>query len=298
VFLFGFSRGAFTVRALAGFLWRFGVPPGGDAERAKAAFRRAWPIFRYEFPDDPKVGAAIARLVREQAGLESCKIHFMGLWDTVKSYGGLRPIMLPHLRHNPTVGCVRHALALDERRGWFEATTWGWLDSDHPEQREPGREYPADRLEERDRELIDRQDIQEVWFTGCHADVGGGNGNEATSDIALRWMLGEANAKGLRLNSQAGEFMRFPASQERPVKRESRSILWALVERFERKSIDNSGKWPVLHPAWGASPRDPQNWRRRVVWVHESAGDRVWAGIPDTRRVERAHTSRVVRDWQ
>lgn len=297
VFLFGFSRGAFTVRALAGFAWRFGIPADGDAARSKAAFERAWPIFRNEFPDDSKVGAANARKVRAEAGLVDCRFHFLGLWDTVKSYGGHRPIMLPHLRHNPAVDCVRHALALDERRGWFEATTWGWLDSDHPEVRTSGHEYPVDRLEARDRERIDQQDIQEVWFTGCHADVGGGNGNTATSDIALRWMLGEANGKQLRLNSDARTFMQAPADQERPVTKESRNIFWALVERFERQGIDNSGRWPVLHPAKGASPRAPLNCRRRVVWVHESAAGRAWAKLPEHCRLETAHTSRVVRDW-
>jgi uncharacterized protein (DUF2235 family) len=298
VFLLGFSRGAFTVRALAGFLWRFGVPADRNGARARAVFQRAWPLFRYEFPDEPKVGGSIASLVRAHAGLADCPVHFMGLWDTVKSYGGLRPIMLPHLRHNPAVGCVRHALALDEQRGWFEATSWGWLDSDHPDHREAGHEYPADRIDERDRLLIDQQDIQEVWFTGCHADVGGGNGNTATSDIALRWMLGEANAQGLRLNTDAEEFMLLPAEQERPAKKESRNILWTLVERFERKGIDNSGRWPVLHSARGASARDSQNWRRRVVWVHESAVGRAGAEIPEKCRLQTAYTSRVVRDWQ
>lgn len=299
VFLFGFSRGAFTVRALAGFVWRFGIPADGDAARAKAAFERAWPIFRNEFPDDSKVGAANAGKVRAEAGLVDCRFHFLGLWDTVKSYGGYRPIVLPHLRHNPAVRCVRHALALDERRGWFEPTTWGWLDQDHPEERAPGREYPVDRLEARDRELIDQQDIREVWFTGCHADVGGGNGNTATSDVALRWMLGEANAKQLRLNTDAKEFMRVPAEQEKPAKKESRNTLWALVESFGREGIDNSGRWPVLHPAKGSSPRDPRNWRRQVAWVHESAADRdrAWAPIPPKRRLETARTSRVVQDW-
>ena len=297
VFLFGFSRGAFTVRALAAFLWRFGVPTDGNGARARAIFRRTWPIYGSEFPDDPKLGVAVAEIVRSQAGLADCPIHFMGLWDTVKSYGGLRPIILPHLRHNPAVKQVRHALALDERRGWFEVTTWGWLDSDHPEHREAGREYPVDRIEEGDKLIIDGQDIKEVWFTGCHADVGGGNGNQATADIALRWMLGEANAQQLRLSSAATAFMHVRAEQEKPVKKESRNIVWALVEWFGRQSIDNGGKWPVRHWTSGASPRDPQNWRARVVWRHESAADRVWATVPEKCHVETAQSSRVVRSW-
>jgi uncharacterized protein (DUF2235 family) len=297
VFLFGFSRGAFTVRALAGFVWRFGIPPDSDGALATAVFERAWPIFRHEFPDEPKVGAAVASTVRARANLVDCPIHFMGLWDTVKSYGGFRPIMLPHLRHNPAVTCVRHALALDERRGWFEATTWGWLDSDHPGHRVPGCEYPVDRIEESDRRAIEGQDIQEVWFTGCHADIGGGNCNEATSDIALRWMLGEANGRGLRLNAAAEEFMRVPAEQERPITKASRTIAWALIERIERQAIDNGGRWPKLHPAKGPSPRDVENWRGHMIWVHESATDRRWPSIPAGCRLQSAPTSRVVRNW-
>jgi uncharacterized protein (DUF2235 family) len=99
------------------------------------------------------------------------KIYFLGLWDTVKSYGGIRPIVLPHLRHNPCVKIVRHALALDERRAWFDATTWGQLDSD--------TKGAALRLENTlsvaDMEALKTQDIEKVWFRGCHSDVGGGD---------------------------------------------------------------------------------------------------------------------------
>src|SRR4029453_18858692 len=67
-----------------------------------------------------------SQAVKETA--RECRIRFLGLWDTVKSYGGLRRVMCAHLRHNPIVDTVRHALALDEQRGWFDATTWGRLD--------------------------------------------------------------------------------------------------------------------------------------------------------------------------
>jgi hypothetical protein len=221
----------------------------------------------------------------------------MGLWDTVKSYGGLWPIMLPHLRHNPSVSCVRHALALDERRGWFEATTWGWLDSDHPSVREAGRGYPADRIDDDDRRKIAEQDIQEVWFAGCHADVGGGNGNESTSDIALRWMLGEANARHLMLDPRAETFMAVPAGQETPTRRESRNLRWAFIESFGRQSIDNGGLWPIRYWARGASPRTAANWRGQVIWVHESVADRSRFSVKEDCRLETASSSRTVRRW-
>src|SRR5262249_23957439 len=124
---------------------------------------------------------------------------------------------------------------------------------------------------------------------------GGGNHNEATSDIALRWMLGEANGKGLRLNAAAEHFMLEPPDRERPIKKESRSVGWALIERFERQAIDNTGRWPVLRPAWGPRPREVENVRDHVIWVHESATGRHWPNMPLGCRLETAHTSRLVR---
>lgn len=111
IYLFGFSRGAFTVRALAGLLYRCGLPERGRVDSDRL-FERAWQIFEPMRPCQDQVNEF--RAIEKQ---RDCAIHFMGLWDTVKSYGGLYPKMLPHLRHNPIVMHVRHALALDERRG-------------------------------------------------------------------------------------------------------------------------------------------------------------------------------------
>lgn len=175
VFLFGFSRGAFAVRALAGLLHRCHLPHSVDAD-FDARFARAWDLYRPIHEDT----AATAALRRDH---RPCGVHFLGLWDTVKSYGGLRPVLLPHLRHNPDVAHVRHALALDERRAWFKETTWGRLDLD--------RDNAMTRVAPG---ALDHQDIAEVWFTGCHGDVGGGGARTDTASIALRWMLGEAAA--------------------------------------------------------------------------------------------------------
>ena len=115
LFLLGFSRGAFTVRVLSALLWRFGLPRQGTDVRC-------W------------VHAALAEMRREPTfdptRRRPVQTHFLGLWDTVKSYGFIRPIRFFHLRHNPGVFHVRHALALDEKRSWFQCTTWGGLDRD------------------------------------------------------------------------------------------------------------------------------------------------------------------------
>ncbi len=68
--------------------------------------------------------SAAADVEAIRRGQRPCLVHFFGVWDTVKSYGGLTPAILPHLRHNPDVSHVRHALAIDERRAWFKPTTW------------------------------------------------------------------------------------------------------------------------------------------------------------------------------
>jgi hypothetical protein len=235
---------------------------------------------------------------RDRRGQRQCPIHVLGVWDTVKSYGGLRPIMLPHLRHNPIVKHVRHAIALDEKRGWFDVTTWGRLDSD--------LDKAMTRLAPHDREAIERQDILEVWFRGCHSDVGGGDKEDATAEIARQWMLSEVRRVDLEadaerdsqsttrlselvLNSQGMRFLAVPLSKRVPKKpmdtpsddvpqiHESLSRFWSFVDLIPRLEIDNSGVWPrrrrqrqgELH-----AYRSPELLvRQGTVVVHESVDD-------------------------
>jgi uncharacterized protein (DUF2235 family) len=273
VFLFGFSRGAFTVRALAGLIWRYGIPSAQNGRRAAKLFEQAWPMFVHEFPDESGLHAKKAEQFFELHAQRECPISFMGLWDTVKSYGGLSPVMLPHLRHNPTVETVRHALALNERRAWFEVTTWGWLDSD----RKP--EAASSRLTGAEIQKMQEQDTVEVWFSGCHTDVGGGAHRSGaihpTAEIALRWMLGEAKQKRLRLNSAGHDVLAVPQPEERPRVCESRSLFWKFVELKQRRAISNAGQWPMTFKAKrGASPRQPlHSVRGKTIWYHESVDD-------------------------
>ena len=265
IYLFGFSRGAFTVRVLAALLWRYGLPPSRHPGQIGGVFEAAWHLFDREYPDED--GMASARALEFRKSHHCPTIHFLGLWDTVKSYGGIVPVMLPHLRHNPKVERVRHALSLDERRGWFEATTWGWLDSDRCDTAAKGRIDPADR------DVIAGRDVKEVWFSGCHADVGGGGIDDRTPGISLRWMLAEAEAAGLRLNDVGAWALTYPARGETPQINDSRTPGWQIVEQaLPRWGINNGGRWPAHYRARrGASPRNPlQHSRDGVVWFHDS----------------------------
>ncbi len=284
LFFFGFSRGAFTVRALAGLLWRYGLP---DKCQADKVFNEAWKLFRDEFPDEKGENRNKALEFRNNYDTRDYPVEFLGLWDTVKSYGGMCPVMLPHLRHNPSVSCVRHALALDEERGWFDVTQWGWLDSDRED---ACKKAAVTRLDPADRNIISsHQDVEEVWFAGTHSDIGGDNNNRDTSDIALRWMLGEAKNKGLLLDRTGECFLSFPVSREHPDIQSSRSFWWKIIDSIPRRTIDNSGKWPKLIRTRGAAKRLQKltQTRDNKTLVHES--------VPVCRRPPLAYVSQTKR---
>jgi hypothetical protein len=153
------------------------------------------------------------------------------------------------------------------------------------------------RLEASDLEAIRKQDVREVWFSGCHADVGGGGGNDETSDIALRWMLGEAANEGLGLNPRGRAFLGAPLSTEKPVPSDSHTAGWKRIERLPRLAIDNGGNWPRAYRApFGPSPRIPLDHPRdQKVLVHESVADLSRIGQREGVTVERVSTSRTVK---
>lgn len=249
LFLLGFSRGAFTVRVLAALLWRFGLPQQGtDVHRwvheRLAEMRRA-PTF-----DSPQ--------------RFSVQTHFLGLWDTVKSYGFIRPVRYFHLRHNPGVSHIRHALALDEKRSWFQCTTWGGLDRD---------------LDQRDGRLPGcprawkpkpnaNQTVKEVWFRGCHSDIGGGRCERKKAEVTLRWMLREAQEVGLALNAE-GAALAAESGPTEPIKpTESRTLGWRIADYVPRLEIDNHFSPARLRFAWHhTGTRQPAETRRKGTWA-------------------------------
>ena len=185
IFLFGFSRGAYTARALAAFIKQCGLFEKGSENLipyAMKLFLKKSPTasdfkmlsgFRSTYGrqfrkvDDPKYPQRVVKN-RENPYHWQLRIHFLGLFDTVKSYGWVRnPVKLSDESKNPSVLHLRHALALDERRIFFRQLHW--ISSPN-------------------------QDCKEVWFPGVHSDVGGGYPEKESglSKIALEWMVHEA----------------------------------------------------------------------------------------------------------
>jgi uncharacterized protein (DUF2235 family) len=229
VFLFGFSRGAFTVRALAGLMHRCGLLPTAVAagDGYARAFAKAWTLYQPH-----RVERSAIDHFRAELGISEdlvVQIHFLGLWDTVKSYGGIWPRSLPHLRHNPSVCIVRHALALAESRSWFIPTSWGGIDGEDLE-----------RLGVQPDERYAKQQVKEVWFRGCHSDVGGGDVERATAEIPLQWMLREAVHAGLRLGADGRRLVEADLSATALETHESLRCGWVFSEYVPRWELDNS----------------------------------------------------------
>lgn len=181
IYLFGFSRGAFTVRVVASLIRMYGVIRHGNEPLVPHAIRMLVGIQRAG--DDRAAAGAYFDLAREFKAAMSCAspdIHFVGIWDTVSSVGWIdNPLHVPYESNNPDIRIGRHAVSIDERRAFFRTHLW-----------QPPRNA-ADRRGPRD--------LQQVWFPGVHSDVGGGypEAESGLSKYALEWMLCEGAAAAL-----------------------------------------------------------------------------------------------------
>ncbi len=190
LYLFGFSRGAFTVRSLVGFMNRYGLVRKGDDFYVPEMFRC------YEqnvLPDSEAYRAVFTRKngsQRIQKARDCPPITFLGVWDTVGALGapGLIGQIFNSGRYqfhdvqlNDNVRYAAHALALDERRKAFRATLFkqppGWKGT-----------------------------LAQTWFAGVHSNVGGSYDPDGLANVALHWMAGHARQAGLSLDA---DYLRF-----------------------------------------------------------------------------------------
>lgn len=194
IYLLGYSRGAFAVRAVAGIIERVGLL---NAEAAtERNVRLAWRYYEAE-----EVRPAVAAFQRRFCHAD-VEIEMLGAFDTVMALGMQFPLMwmasTPRYRfHDQTLGRkVRHgyqALALSETRSVFEPLIWetGAADAGH---------------------------VDQVWFRGCHGDIGGQLGSfEAArplANIPLVWMLEKLERHGLALPEGWRE--RYPCDPQAP----------------------------------------------------------------------------------
>jgi uncharacterized protein (DUF2235 family) len=204
IFGFGFSRGAFTIRVVAGLILDQGLVQADNEQQlhelATAAYkdyyRRKyhtvwWEIFNKERKTPPSQTAANNRPVNS--------IRFLGLWDTVAAYGlpvdemtrgvskWIWPLELPGRVLDARVRRACHALALDDERTTFHPVLW-----DESTQVPVASDQPRPLSDER---------ISQVWFTGMHSNVGGGYPDDSLAYIAQFWMMKEAQKCGLKFKA-------------------------------------------------------------------------------------------------
>ncbi len=189
LFLFGFSRGAYTARSLSGMITACGLPTKNFTDDlVDTAFEA--------YRNKNERASILAKL--SNCNMSPAKITMLGVWDTVGSlgipslFGGVSPLLYGFLDTSlsPNVVNAYHALAINERRMEFPATLWS-----NP---------PAFG-----------QTIEQVWFPGVHSDVGGGYGPDAATgtalgDITFSWMLSKAIALGLEVSADVITKYPFP----------------------------------------------------------------------------------------
>lgn len=195
IFIFGFSRGAYTARYAAGMICSYGLVDlvtTGLAEDAK--WRRVDAVYlacSKEAKLQPSADIQFFNTPAGQPGKETTPVHFLGVWDTVGALGipgdlallslieGLSSHEFQDTELSKYVLHARHAVAMDEKRQSFTPTFWTKVE-DHP-------------------------DVKQIWFPGVHSDVGGGYVETGLSDSACEWMALEAQACGLTLRKEGLE---------------------------------------------------------------------------------------------
>lgn len=229
LFLFGFSRGAYTVRSIVGLIRKCGLLRKEHAN----LLHEAYALYHRR---DPSADPPDAVEFRSKYGYSDVAIDFLGVWDTVGSLGiplaGLRALTLRKYQFHDVklsrlVKRAYQALAIDERRKPFAPALWDVQPEGH-------------------------QEVEQVWFAGVHSNVGGGYPDRRLSDLPLAWMIDKARAAGLAFsepylrerlapdyrgtlyNSMTG-FYRLTGAYERPLGTDRGGTEWVSRSAVRRQ---------------------------------------------------------------
>ena len=224
LFLVGFSRGAYTVRSLAGLIRNCGILKQEHLFR----YSEAYALYRDRDPNSHPRAPAAEKFRRDFAWPDA-EIRFIGVWDTVGALGipisALRFWNKAHYEfHDVTLSThVRgayHALALDEERKPFLPTLWA-----------RGNDAPAEQV------------LEQVWFPGSHCDVGGGFSDAGLSDGALTFMCDRASRHGLAI-----DMTRIASGEATAAVHDSQSLLYRVFGDGTRKlGTSNPGGCEGVH---------------------------------------------------
>jgi uncharacterized protein (DUF2235 family) len=317
IYLFGFSRGAYTVRVLAGLIHKVGLISTEQVNLAGSGL-----IAYKQFSSDvaPYMDlktSALAEVSDDLGPLPATRydnaaqfarilsvrwptIRFVGVWDTVASVIVPRPdrFYLPSLEElaytieNPSVKSFRQAISIDEKRRMFRLKPW-----DEPQAFMRNRFIPAEKTEP--------QDALQVWFAGVHGDIGGGYDEDqsALSKYPLIWMIDEAVKCGLTVNPRTvnqlawgvqrkGSPFHYVAPDYKGEAHDSMNWAWRLLEYFPKR--DKYKEWPSRPSHFGfyipnAEPRPIAE----GAFIHESVTRRKQT-LPEYRPVNLPKNYQIV----
>jgi uncharacterized protein (DUF2235 family) len=308
IYLFGFSRGAYTVRVLAGLIHKVGLIWPQQVHLAGAGLTAYKQFSGNGRHDEPQPDASIETCDDEGplpvnrydqaaqfARILSARrptIHFVGVFDTVASVVVPRPdrLYLPSREElaftieNPSVNIFRQAISIDERRRMFRLKKWN----------EPETFVP-DRFNEGG---VEPQDIKQVWFAGAHGDLGTGDPipekESALSKYPLLWMIDEATRCGLSVDQQMVNELAWgvqrkgsPFSYAAPCVRgklhNQMTLGWRLLEYIPKP--DKYKEWPKRRSHFGFYIPDAEpRLIPKGAFIHESVVRRMDA-LADYRPV-------------
>jgi len=211
IYAFGFSRGAFTIRVLVGLIDHQGIIAAASKRDLRRLAAWAYREYRRTYHTTLHLETPVRnardfllgwweRLTGhasyssfERLKLRKDGLAFVGVWDTVDAYGlpideltdgidrFIWPLSIPNMVPSPIIARGCHALALDDERQTFHPVLWEETD------------------EHQTAEHIRKERITQVWFTGVHANVGGGYADDRLAHVPLVWMMDEAEACGVKL---------------------------------------------------------------------------------------------------
>jgi uncharacterized protein (DUF2235 family) len=308
IYLFGFSRGAYTVRVLAGLIHKVGLiaPPQSNlAGSGLTAYKQFSSDTAQAGPGlDPRqftdtAAADPGPVTREDQAAQYARIlsvrwptiKFVGVWDTVASVIVPRPDrfywpslqVLAFTERNPSVKIFRQAISIDERRRLFRLSPW-----------QQPQTFMKNRFSKTNNE--EPQDALQVWFTGVHADIGGGYPEKESglSKYPLLWMIEEAVKCGLGVDRRTvnqlgwgrqrkGSPFSYVAPDYLADPHDSMKPAWRVLEVLPK--ADKYKEWPARQSVLGHYIPDAEP---RVIpedaLIHESVVRRIDA-IPTYRPV-------------
>ena len=274
IYIFGFSRGAYTARVLAGFIHAFGLTKPYYLNLLEYAYRT------YKALPSKGEGSAVAKMKLYDKTLQNDRppIKLLGLFDTVASviepgHGKLQMKTHRYTHGNPSVEWVRQALAIDERRTMFRPELW------EPSQIFEGNPLAQDKPP---------QNFKEVWFAGAHGDVGGGYPEEESGQIKipLDWMIREVTPTALffRDDTIAKIVLGTDPSEPKYVKLSPLTKLhdsmrggWPLLEWIPRRVPQTSWRKRNSLTGYYVPFRDPRLIPSNAL-IHETVKTRLDAG--------------------